>query len=503
MKNKILLILIVIVGLFIITGCGGNSSNDNKKSNSNEQTNYQEDDNTRKLDYDNAETFEKALNNGEKVDGKIVSFEVKEYHPDSILGVNCWAGEHLNFISKEELSVDSGDTIIGKITKEPKSQLGSWIINYEVISINKKEIKEEIAETTKDDKEETIEEEQNSGNKLDEFIKGYTKGEYNSAASSEGTNIYIKGKLDEIEVLGSTENNQMAYIIGYIEDENKNMWSSLLNTTAYVSTDYYDKYVKKDIYLRGLNVGLADSSNTPIINMDEMYIIETEEIVTGLQYVANSKTDSEVIMFVLPEEYIGDNYSEVENELKKLGFTNIKTEAKETSDSNNKDGSICEFSIGNKNYKRGDKLNKSDEVKIVYWKYKKQSTGSTQSNSVSYSTNDTKKVKEGNSGKYAYSSMGAGYDSYYIIDFTTSSVYYFHDGNGSNTYLKGKIVSGNLNTTLVARFSVGSRQWVQGFHFKWKNMPNHLIVEDEDHSEYDYYPTSLSEAQKILKQRQK
>ena len=295
----------------------------------------------------------------------------------------------------------------------------------------------------------------------------------------------------------------MAYIIAYIKDDNGDMWASILNTTAYVSTDYYDKYVKKDIYLRGLNVGLSDSNNAPMINMDEMYIVDTEEIVTGLQYVANSKTDDEVIMFVLPEEYIGKKYSEVESEIKKLGFTNIKIESKETNDSNNKDGTICEFSIGNKNYKRGDKVNKSDEVKIVYWKFKEQSKEQKQSSSVSYSTNDKNTVKNGNSGKYAYSSIGGKNENYYIIDFTTSSVYFFTDGDGSETYLKGKIVSGTLNTTLLVKFSIGSEQWYEGMHFRWKNQPNHLIVEDDDHFEYDFYPTSLSAAESILRKRQK
>lgn len=87
------------------------------------------------LDYEDAASFEKALNDGVKVNGKIVQFEVLEYKPDSVLGINCWAGEHLNFISEDELDVGTGNIIVGRITKEPTESLGSWTIHYEVLSI--------------------------------------------------------------------------------------------------------------------------------------------------------------------------------------------------------------------------------------------------------------------------------------------------------------------------------------------------------------------------------
>lgn len=99
------------------------------------------------IDYTDAESFEKALNDGEKVNGKVVQFLVLDYKPDSALGINCWAGEHLNFISEEELDVVKGKTIVGRVTKEPSQTLGSWKIPYEVLSIS-----EEVTEieTTED-----------------------------------------------------------------------------------------------------------------------------------------------------------------------------------------------------------------------------------------------------------------------------------------------------------------------------------------------------------------
>lgn len=88
------------------------------------------------LDYVDCVPFEKALNDGLKVNGKIVQFRINSYEPESSLGINCWAGEHLNFISEEQLDVDAGDVIIGRITEEPWKFLHSWVINYEVLAIN-------------------------------------------------------------------------------------------------------------------------------------------------------------------------------------------------------------------------------------------------------------------------------------------------------------------------------------------------------------------------------
>ena len=86
-------------------------------------------------DYSDARSFESALNNGENVDGKIVQFVVENYYPDSILGINCAAGEHLNFISESELDVQSGDVIIGRVIEEPSKILLSWEIQFEVLKI--------------------------------------------------------------------------------------------------------------------------------------------------------------------------------------------------------------------------------------------------------------------------------------------------------------------------------------------------------------------------------
>lgn len=101
-----------------------------------------------KLDYADAASFEKALNDGVKVNGKIIQFDVVEYKPDSALGINCWSGEHLNFISEEELDIGKGNIIVGRIIEEPTKTLGSWVIHYEVLSIDGEKIEGETTDST-------------------------------------------------------------------------------------------------------------------------------------------------------------------------------------------------------------------------------------------------------------------------------------------------------------------------------------------------------------------
>jgi hypothetical protein len=92
------------------------------------------------IDYFDAASFEKALSEGEKVSGKIVQFFVIDYKLDSVLGIDIWGGEHLNFIVEEELDVKAGDIVTGRVTKEASQiiLLGSWKIPFEVLKIEKR-----------------------------------------------------------------------------------------------------------------------------------------------------------------------------------------------------------------------------------------------------------------------------------------------------------------------------------------------------------------------------
>lgn len=127
------------------------------------------------IDYTRTEDFENDLNNGVNVEGKTVKFVLNDYKPDSILGHNSWAGEHLNFISKIDLKLKKDDEIIGKVVSAKKS-LGSWIINYEVLQINIKntddinEIKENnntIVNEVKETDNTTVNEIKENNNKIE------------------------------------------------------------------------------------------------------------------------------------------------------------------------------------------------------------------------------------------------------------------------------------------------------------------------------------------------
>ena len=82
------------------------------------------------VDYPNVADFETALNAGEDLTGKTVTFTVDKFVPNSKFGYNMQTGEHLNFCSASHPGVGEGDTITVKVTSV-SSFLGSYIIYYE------------------------------------------------------------------------------------------------------------------------------------------------------------------------------------------------------------------------------------------------------------------------------------------------------------------------------------------------------------------------------------
>ena len=121
----------------------------------------------------------------------------------------------------------------------------------------------------------------------------------------------------------------------------------------------------------------------------------------------------------------------------------------------------------------------------------------------SYTTNDKTTYKNGNSGMYAYKSIGGQVDLYYIIDFDEGVVYDFSDRNASTECTKGKIVSGDLNSTLIVGYREGEEYWENGLFFKWKNQPDILEIQldPEIDSLVEIYTTDLNDALKIKENR--
>jgi len=136
-KDKPIALLVSIAVLSSFSLCGCNNKDNKPDSSISSTENSQIDDNSNSqeqqvIDYGDAESFEAALNAGENLEGKIVRFEALELHPESELGYNVWAGEHLNFISSRHPNIKAKDIVTVKATVIESKQ-GSWFIYYEKV----------------------------------------------------------------------------------------------------------------------------------------------------------------------------------------------------------------------------------------------------------------------------------------------------------------------------------------------------------------------------------
>ena len=120
--------------------------------------------------------------------------------------------------------------------------------------------------------------------------------------------------------------------------------------------------------------------------------------------------------------------------------------------------------------------------------------------SVYYSTNDKKTVKNGNSGVYSYKDQGKnGTANYLVIDFDEGYVYWFQEVD--SYYDRTKLVSGDLNAYVLMTYYDRDSSWSYGLHFKWVNQPDILIMQDQYGYEYKYTPTDLDDALKLMEGR--
>lgn len=188
------------------------------------------------VDYVDAASFEKALNDGEKVNGKTVQFDVIEYKPDSALGINCWSGEHLNFISDEELDVKKGDVVIGRVTKEPTKTLGSWKIPYEVLAINHSAESEDTRSEKNGFDPKTNEKYQLAGYTVE--IPKYWKSE-NKIDGGFQRYAETGGKVAMLQVSVQKESDD-GYLVTFdgLMDDNDNMIDMIESTAFTKVTDY-------------------------------------------------------------------------------------------------------------------------------------------------------------------------------------------------------------------------------------------------------------------------
>lgn len=236
----------------------------------------------------------------------------------------------------------------------------------------------------------------------------------------------------------------------------------------------------------------------------------SDNISVNTDYVENvgAAGEDEVMLTASASTYRGKNYKDVEKELKEAGFTNISTKILyDIIFGWTEEGETDKVSIdGKTDFKRGEIFSKDAPVVITYHMKEEDDPNnknvSTPSSSPSpepvyYSTNDKDTAKKGNSGMFAYKSIGGTYDNYWIIDFDEGYVYWFSYGNGETSCDRVKIVSGDLNDVLIITYHDGNTVWSYGLHFKWKNQPDTLILQDNDGFEIKYYTTDLSDALEI------
>lgn len=249
---------------------------------------------------------------------------------------------------------------------------------------------------------------------------------------------------------------------------------------------------------------LGDEIKTSTVYIKEYGIVKENEILipnTAIYYSDLSCQDCEA-------------------ELKELGFTNIKTEpVYDIVFGITDEGATKSVSIGgNDDFYIGDIFAKDAEVIITYHMNEDKDpnkpiettetkplseiatdSSSDDSDAVWYSTNDLETSKNGNSGVFSYKNRGASYDQYYIIDFDAGYVYYFTQGNGDETCDRLKIESGDLNDVIIITYHVeGEENFSYGLHFKYKNMPSTLIVQDAHGFEYEFMTTDLEDALAIM-----
>lgn len=127
---------------------------------------------------------------------------------------------------------------------------------------------------------------------LKQFIGDYEKADFdkfNSPADENGlgdSRIAIYCTLNKTEM--SIANGTMS-ILGYASDDADNKWLVLLHTMPLVSESFFDSYIGEEVVLRGVYIGYSEVKRMPAVVLEEMMILDTGEIVEGMQKVLDSK----------------------------------------------------------------------------------------------------------------------------------------------------------------------------------------------------------------------
>lgn len=271
------------------------------------------------------------------------------------------------------------------------------------------------------------------------------------------------------------------------------------NFTAYlVKGTHTVKFEKnEDDDIEGeIKISVAGDSNFKIQISCESDKIEAKQL--ELSEESDSSHTEKIEINKNESEFLGRSYTEVEQELRSMGFADFAYEVVKTEDKSKVDGTVSSVKIkdwifSDGSFTKGDKFDADATVTISYYQYQEPEKPKP----VYYSTNDLETAKKGNTGVFAYVSTGKFYDVYYIIDFDEGYVYYFLEGEGNDFCDKLKIDFGDLNNYVQITWHDGDLVWSYGLHFKYVNQPDQLIVQDNDGFEIELRPTDLQKALKI------
>lgn len=299
-----------------------------------------------------------------------------------------------------------------------------------------------------------------------------------SAASSEDTSVAAPPEV--------VENNDVTMDTSYYMYEDKDYQDvkaalEQLGFTNIKTEPVYDIVwgITKSGSVKSVSIGGNSSFMTGTVFPNNAEVIIT-------YHLSIDDDPSNITMPKSSSDYEGEDYSDVEKEMKDLGFTNVKTE-KQTTNDEAKNGKVYAVKIGGSDFKNGDSEKPDREVVIKYYEYEKPAP-------VSYSTNDYETAKKGNTGVFAYKSSGQEYSIYWIIDFDEGYVYYFLDGNGDSFCDRVKIVSGDLNSYVTITYHEDGVVWSERLHFKYAESPSKLIWNDHNGTPFEYSTTNLKDA---------
>lgn len=249
--------------------------------------------------------------------------------------------------------------------------------------------------------------------------------------------------------------------------------------------------------------GRTDYEKGEVFNMDAPIIItyhmRVEDDPNKSVNSEPTKTESNEINLTMgADDFNGMNYQDAEKNFREMGFTKFEYGTVDTTTESSND-TICYIEItdwifGDSDFAKGDAFDADSTVTFYVYKY-------SQPSPAYFSTNDLETTRKGNTGAFSYKSRGGSYDIYWIIDFDEGYVYSFTDGNGDASCARIAIGSGTLNDVVIITYHDGNSSWSYGLHFKWKNQPDHLIVQDNDGFTYDYYCTDLNSALSIKNEK--